>query len=78
MVPPGDPPLTFEGYIELLLSACSTYDKSNTTTDQSGQRNVYAATMQYDEEVCYNLLTHSLATWLEGSMQVNPLVTFKR
>jgi hypothetical protein len=54
MVARGDPPLTFEGYIELLLSACSTYDESNTTTRQSGQRNVYAATMEYDEDICYN------------------------
>jgi hypothetical protein len=44
----------FKGYIELLLSACSPYDKSNTTTRQSGQRNVYAATMEYEEEVCYD------------------------
>jgi hypothetical protein len=54
MVARGDPPLTFEGYIELLLSACSTYDKSNTTTRQSGQRNVYAATMEYEEDICYD------------------------
>jgi hypothetical protein len=54
MVARGDPPLTFEGYIELLLSACSIYDKSITTTLQSGQWNVYAATMEYDEKVCYD------------------------
>jgi hypothetical protein len=54
MVARGDLPLTFEGYIELLLSACSTYDKSNTTTRQSRQRNVYAATMEYDEDICYD------------------------
>jgi hypothetical protein len=54
MVARGDPPLTFKGYIELLLLACSTFDKSNTSTRQSGQRNVYAATMEYNKEVCYD------------------------
>jgi hypothetical protein len=37
----GEPPLNFEGYLEVLLSACSTYDKSHTSPHQSGQRNVY-------------------------------------
>jgi hypothetical protein len=51
----GEPPLNFEGYLELLLSACSTYDKSHTNPRQSGQRNVYAATMENDGEVFYDV-----------------------
>jgi hypothetical protein len=54
MVSRGDPPLTLEGYMELLVLACSTYDKSNTTTRQSGQRNDYDTTMEYDEDICYD------------------------
>jgi hypothetical protein len=40
----GDAPLDFDAYIELLLSACSTYDKSHATT-RSGQRNVYSTSI---------------------------------
>ena len=41
-------PLDFEGYMELLLSACSTYDKLHTNARQSGQHNVYVSNVNYD------------------------------
>ena len=44
----GGSSLDFEGYIELLLSACSTYDKLHTNVRQSGQRNVYASNIDFN------------------------------
>jgi hypothetical protein len=35
------PSLDFEGYFELLLSACSTYSKNRSTPNKAGPRNVY-------------------------------------
>ena len=48
IVAPGEPPLKYEGYLELLLSGCSTYDKLH-ATPRTGQRNVYAANIEPDE-----------------------------
>ena len=45
----GEPALGFEEYLELLLSACSTYDK-NHVTPRSGQRNVYSTTIEHDND----------------------------
>ena len=47
----GGSSLDFEGYIELLLSACSTYDKLHTNARQSGQRNVYSSNVEYDNQI---------------------------
>jgi hypothetical protein len=45
----GEPDLGFEEYMELLLSACSTYDK-NDATSRSGQCNVYSTTFEHDDD----------------------------
>ena len=45
--------LEFEGYMELLLSACSTYDKLHNNARQSGQRNVYASNVDYNQDASY-------------------------
>ena len=45
----GGAALGFEEYLELLLSACSTYDKMH-ATPRSGQRNVYAASIEQDDD----------------------------
>jgi hypothetical protein len=47
-IAPGNPPLTYENYIELLLSACSTYDKMSTLPGKQ-KRTVYMATTSEDE-----------------------------
>jgi len=54
MVARGEPPLNFEGYMELLLSACSTYDKNHAVARQPGQRNVYAASVEHSEDDFYD------------------------
>ena len=46
----GEPPLPYEGYLELLLSACSTYDKMH-ATPRTAQRNVYAANFEPDDNL---------------------------
>jgi hypothetical protein len=54
----GGPSLDFEGYIELLLSACSTYDKNHATPNKSGPRNVYTTDITHDamvEEANYDV-----------------------
>ena len=43
----GEASIDFEGYMELLVSACSTYDKLHTNARQSGQRNLYASNVDY-------------------------------
>jgi hypothetical protein len=45
----GGTGLGWDEYVELLLSACSQFDKKNTTT-RSGQRKVYATGVLYDGE----------------------------
>ena len=45
----GKPPLGWEEYLELLLSACSQYDKTHSTA-KPAQRNVYAAGLTYDAD----------------------------
>ena len=50
----GEVPLGFEGYVELLLSACSTYDKNHDTPRQAGPRKVYAAALESDDEAYYD------------------------
>jgi hypothetical protein len=45
----GEPALGFEEYQELLLSACSTYEKNN-ATPRSGQRNVYSTIFETDDD----------------------------
>jgi hypothetical protein len=40
----GDAPLDVDAYIELLMSACSTYDKSH-AIPRSGQPNVYSTSI---------------------------------
>jgi hypothetical protein len=47
----GKPPLVWEEYLELMLSACSDYDKSHTIAHQA-QRNIYATNVE--NEVDYN------------------------
>jgi hypothetical protein len=44
----GGANLGFEEYLELLLSACSTYDKTH-ATPRSGQQNVYATSVEHDD-----------------------------
>jgi hypothetical protein len=44
----GGANLGFEEYLELLLSACSTFDKTHATT-RSGQQNVYTTSVEHDE-----------------------------
>jgi hypothetical protein len=44
----GGPSLDFEGYLELLLSACSTYDKNYATPNKAGPRNVYTTDITHD------------------------------
>jgi Reverse transcriptase (RNA-dependent DNA polymerase) len=44
----GNPPLSYESYLELLLSACSTYDKKLTLPGKH-KRAVYAAAMSSDD-----------------------------
>jgi hypothetical protein len=44
----GGANLGFEEYLELLLSACSIYDKMH-ATPRSGQRNVYATSVEHDD-----------------------------
>ncbi len=51
----GGSPLDFEGYLELLLSACSIYDIIHATARQSGQRNVYAASVEHDADAFYDV-----------------------
>ena len=46
----GGRALDFEGYIELLLSACSTYDKNHATGSKSGQRNVYSTHIEAPDD----------------------------
>ena len=43
----GLPPLNFDSYIELLLSACSTYDKLH-TEPRNAKRSVYATNVEFD------------------------------
>ena len=47
----GGAVLGYEAYMELLLSACSTYDRTH-ATPRSGQRNVYHTTIEQDDEFC--------------------------
>jgi hypothetical protein len=42
----GGPSLDFEGYLELLLSACSTYNHA--TPNKTGPRNVYTTDITHD------------------------------
>jgi hypothetical protein len=51
----GGKPLDFEGYLALLLSACSTYDKNHASTRQPGQRNVYEASIQQGEDIFWDV-----------------------
>jgi hypothetical protein len=44
----GEPALGFEEYLEVLLSACSTYDKNN-VTPRSGQHNEYSTIFEHDD-----------------------------
>jgi hypothetical protein len=44
----GNPPLRYENYMELLLSACSTYDKKITLPGKQ-KRTVHTATTSEDE-----------------------------
>jgi hypothetical protein len=44
----GGPSLDFEGYLELLLSACSTYDKNYATPNKAGPLNVYTTDITHD------------------------------
>jgi hypothetical protein len=48
----GNPPLTYENYMELLLSACSPYDKKITLPGKQ-KRAVYTATISEDESEGY-------------------------
>jgi hypothetical protein len=48
----GNPPLTYENYMEFLLSACSTYDKKNTFPGKQ-KRAVYTATTSDDKSDGY-------------------------
>jgi hypothetical protein len=48
IIAPGGPMLDFEGYMELLLSACSTYVKNHASTNKSGPRNVYMTDITHD------------------------------
>ena len=50
----GDSPLDYAGYLELLLSACSTYDKKYATARPSGQRSAYNSSLEVAEEVFYD------------------------
>ena len=50
----GEAPLGLEGYLELLLSACSTYDKNHEMPRQAGPRKVYAAALEDDEDAYYD------------------------
>ena len=50
----GEVPRGFEGYVELLLSACSTYDKNHDTPRQAGPHKVYAAALESDDEAYYD------------------------
>ena len=45
----GKPPLSFDSYLELLLSACSAYDKNHANPTKQ-RRNVYAALMDGNGE----------------------------
>ena len=50
----GETPLGLEGYLELLLSACSTYDKKHAATRQPGQRTVYTASTELDDDAFFD------------------------
>jgi hypothetical protein len=44
----GGANIGFEEYLELLLSACSTFDKTH-AAPRSGRRNVYATSVEHDD-----------------------------
>jgi hypothetical protein len=48
----GKSPLGWEEYLELLLSACSDYDKSH-NTERPAQRNIYATNITYNVDYDY-------------------------
>jgi hypothetical protein len=48
----GKAPLGWEGYLELLLSACSDYDKSHNNA-RPAQCNIYATNVAYDVDYDY-------------------------
>jgi Reverse transcriptase (RNA-dependent DNA polymerase) len=50
----GENQLGVEGYLELLLSACSTYDKKHASTRPPGQRNVYNVNTEMDDDGFYD------------------------
>jgi hypothetical protein len=50
----GGQVLDFEAYLELLPSACSTYDKNHNSPKKSGKRKVYAASTTTPDDVYYD------------------------
>ena len=52
--------LGFEEYLELLLSACSTYDKTHATIRPPGQRKVYSTNVELDNEEFYDATSDEL------------------
>jgi hypothetical protein len=44
----GGPSLDFEGYLELLLLACSTYNKDHATPNKAGPHNMYTTDITHN------------------------------
>jgi hypothetical protein len=58
----GKAPLGWENYLELLLSACSDYDKSHKNV-RPAQRNIYATNVSYDVDYDYQHEKYSTRRW---------------